>query len=131
MEHFRINTIEDFIELYPSLFSQKRLSEWRRLFSSNAVMAKVNKKDTTVILSIDEAMHEQEEYASENDSFEEKWGNIKKNIHGNIAIVLADYTLTTNHEIREGIDVVTLAYDEIHGWRIISLVYEQTKFKKI
>ena len=131
MKHFRINTIEDFIALYPSLFSQKRLSEWRRLFSSNAVMAKVNKKDTTVILSIDEAMHEQEEYASENDFLEEKWRNIKKNIHGNIAVVIADYTLTTNHEIREGVDVVTFAYDEIHGWKIISLVYEQTKFKKI
>ena len=50
----------------------------------------VNKKDTTVILSIDEAMHEQEEYASENHFLEEKWRNIKKNIHGNIAVVIVD-----------------------------------------
>jgi len=128
MRALRIDTIEKFIELYPLLFSQKRLLEWRELFSAKAIMVKVNKKEKTSFLTIDEAMPEQIEYAEENTVFEEIWTNAQTNYYGNIAVVKVDYTLTANNEIREGVDVATLSYDDIQGWKIISLIYEQTKF---
>lgn len=128
MQGLRIDTIEQFIELYPLLYSQKRLLEWRELFSAKAIMVKVNKKEKTSFLTIDEAMPEQIEYAEENTVFEEIWTNAQTSLYGNIAVVKANYTLTANNEIREGVDVATLSYDDIQGWKIISLIYEQTKF---
>jgi len=127
IQDLRIETVEQFIELYPLLFSQKRLLDWRKLFCANAVMVKVDTKDSAAIIAIDEAMPEQEEYAAENDFFEEKWDNIRSSIYGNIAVVTADYILMADNETREGVDVITLARDK-HGWKIVSLVYEQTKF---
>jgi putative heme iron utilization protein len=126
IQDIRVENIEQFIELYPQLFSQKRLKEWQQLFNSEAVLVKIDVQGSNVV-SIDEAMPEQEEYAAENDRFEEKWDNIRTNIYGNIAVVVADYILKVDNEIREGVDVVTLVHD-IFGWKIVSLVYEQTKF---
>jgi putative heme iron utilization protein len=126
IQDIRVENIEQFIELYPQLFSQKRLKDWQQLFNSEAVLVKIDVQGSTAV-SIDEAMPEQEEYAAENDRFEEKWDNIRTGIYGNIAVVVADYILKVDNEIREGVDVVTLVHD-IHGWKIVSLVYEQTKF---
>ena len=77
IQDIRVENIEQFIELYPQLFSQKRLKNWRQLFNSEAVLVKIDVQGSTVV-SIDEAMPEQEEYAAENDRFEEEWNNRRK-----------------------------------------------------
>ena len=56
--------------------------------------------------------------------FHEKWDKVRINKHGRIATVVANYTLTADKEVRQGMDVITLLMDG-DSWRIISLVYEQ------
>ena len=128
MQDLRIETIEQFIAVYPTLFSQKRLQDWRKLFNDSAIMVKVDYQGLTGVANIDAPIPEQEEYAAENDFFEEKWSNIQIHTHGNIAVVIADYVLKGDCEMRKGVDVVTLSHDS-QGWKIVSLVYEQTGYK--
>ena len=120
----RIKSLAEFCKLYPMLFSQKRMDEWRAMFDDRAVMARAEEGTNTWVIAIDEAMDEQRQYAEENTTFEEQWNNIRVNEYANIATVVADYTLTADKEVRRGIDVVTLLRDS-EGWRVVSLVYEQ------
>ena len=126
---FPVKTLSQFIEYYPKLFSQKNFTAWRKLFDDHATMTKVQSSKLASATIIDAAMPEQIEYGKENNTFIEKWDHIEFHKYGNIAIVKANYTLTVDTEIREGIDVVTLFKNE-EGWQIINLVYEETKFIK-
>ncbi len=110
--------------LYPALFSAKRLTEWQQLFDEDAVMIRVERGSATRIQKLLDALPEQHEYAAENSEFHEDWRNVEIRTIGNMAIVKADYTLTVDHEIRTGVDVLLLTNDGT-GWRIVSVAYEQ------
>ena len=71
-------------------------------------------------------MPEQREYARENRTLLETWEHVDIHRYGNIAVIKADYSLTADHEIRKGVDVLTLVNGD-NGWRIISIAYEQTE----
>jgi hypothetical protein len=71
-------------------------------------------------------MPEQREYARENHILLETWEHVDIHRYGNIAVIKADYSLTADHEIRKGVDVLTLVNGD-NGWRIISITYEQTE----
>lgn len=117
-------SLEDIAELYPLLYSQKRLDAWQNLFDENAIMVRVEYGKPTSCLSVIEGMPEQRQYAAENNIFAEKWNNVEIRKYGNIAVIKADYILTTDHEIRKGTDFLTLCYD-YRGWLITNLTYEQ------
>ncbi len=124
MSDFLLESVEQLATLYPILFSQKQLSQWRGMFDANAVVARAEHGTNTWVIHIDDAMPEQIEYAEENEHFIEEWSNIRIQEYGSIATLAASYILTTDHEIRKGTDVVTLIRDN-EGWRIVSLAYEQ------
>ena len=126
---FPIKTLSQFIKYYPKLFSQKDFPSWRKLFDDHATMIKIKSNKLDSFTSIDEAIHEQIEYGKENRTFIEEWKEIETHDYGNIAIVKANYKLTVDTEIREGIDVITLFQDQ-KGWHIVNLVYEETKYIK-
>lgn len=111
--------------LYPQLYSAKRLDEWQALFADAAMAVRSEPGAETTFLNIGDAMPEQREYAAENATFLEEWDNIELHQFGNIAVIKADYSLTVDHEIRKGVDVLTLV-NGVDGWRIVNLAYEQT-----
>ncbi len=119
--------LEDIVKLYPLYYSQKRLDEWQNLFDERAIMVRVEQGKPVSCLSIIEGMPEQREYAAENKIFIEEWQNVEIKQYGNIAVIKADYILTTDHEIRKGVDVLTLCLD-YGGWLISNLTYEQKEF---
>ena len=124
MSNFRLESVQQLATLYPTLFSRKQLTDWREMFDDSAVVARAEHGTNTWVITIDDAMPEQIEYAEENELFLEEWSDIQIHEYGSIATLAASYTLTTDHEIRKGTDVVTLIRDN-QGWRIVSLAYEQ------
>lgn len=125
MTSYRLDSVGQLRDLYPKLFSNKQFSQWRAMFDNHAVVARAEHgANTWVINIVDEAMPEQIEYAEENNYYLEEWSDIIIHAYGSIATLAAKYTLTTDHEIRKGTDLLTLIQDE-SGWRIISLAYEQ------
>ena len=119
-------TPELIASLYPRLYSEKRLDEWEALFDPHAIVVRTETGGATRCQSLHEAMPEQREYAADNETFLEEWRNVEIHRYGGIAIIRADYTLTTDAEIRDGVDVLTLA-DGADGWRIVTLCYEQAR----
>jgi hypothetical protein len=120
-------SLEDIEKKYPLLYSQKRLDEWQSLFDEKAIMVRVEAGKPVSCLSIIDGMPEQREYAAENTIFAEAWKHVEIRKYGNIAVIKADYTLTTDHEIRKGVDILTLCCDS-RGWLITNLTYEQKEF---
>ena len=119
--------LEDIITLYPQLYSQKRLDAWQGLFDDRAMIIRVVKGSPVSILNIREAMPEQWAYVSENKIINEVWDRIEIQKFGNIAVIKAAYSLTADHEVRNGTDVLTLVCQD-DGWRIVNLVYEQIQY---
>ena len=72
-------------------------------------------------------MPEQWAYVRENKIINEVWDRIEIRKFGNIAVIKAAYSLTADHEVRKGTDVLTLVCQD-DGWRIVNLVYEQIKY---
>ncbi len=122
-------TPEKIAIFYPLLYSQKRFDEWLSLFDERAMIVRVEYGQPVSCLSIIEAMPEQQTYAAENKIFCEKWHEVEIRKYGNVAILTANYILTTDHEIRKGVDVLTLCRDD-RGWLITTLTYEQKELKK-
>lgn len=120
-------SLQEIIEYYPLFYSEKRLDEWQGLFDERATIVRVEEGKPISSLNVVEAMPEQREYAEENRIFRETWDQVEIKQYGNIAVVKADYVLTTDHEIRKGIDILTLCFYE-KGWRITNLTYEQKEF---
>jgi hypothetical protein len=121
-------TLDDIATLYPKLYSEKRLDEWQALFDPRAIAVKMEAGAITHCQNIHDAMPEQREYAADNRLLLEEWDHVDVQRHGrDIAIIKANYSLTTEHEIRRGIDVLTLVRGA-DGWRIINLAYEQSEF---
>jgi hypothetical protein len=118
-------SIEEIVCLYPQLYTMKRLNEWRALFSDHATVVRAEPGQPVSCISIDEAMPEQLEYASENELFVEEWSDVVVHCYNGIAVVKANYRLTVDNEVREGVDVLTLII-EMGNWKIINLTYEQT-----
>ncbi|MDQ1340236.1 MAG: hypothetical protein QG567_1393 [Campylobacterota bacterium] len=123
MENY-IKDLDDIIENYPKYFSQKKFTQWRSLFDDNAKMIKVEGRRMVSFTSLYGAMPEQREYGKENKIFIEKWYGIEKHEYGNLATIKANYSLITDKEKREGVDVLTLHKGE-NGWKIVNLTYEQ------
>jgi hypothetical protein len=117
-------TLETVIQLYPRLYSEKRLDEWVELFDENATVARVESGGKAVCSSIREAMPEQREYAADNEIFGEAWEAVQVHRYGQLAIIKADYILTVDNEERRGVDVLTLVFGT-SGWKITHLAYEQ------
>lgn len=117
-------TLETIIQLYPRLYSEKRLDEWLELFDENATVARVESGGKAVCSSILEAMPEQREYAADHEIFEEVWESVEVHRYGQLAIIKADYILTVDSEERRGVDVLTLVFGA-KGWKITHLAYEQ------
>ncbi|HPV49664.1 MAG TPA: hypothetical protein PLB14_08150 [Smithellaceae bacterium] len=117
-------TPERIAYLYPKLFSEKRFDEWLELFDGRAILVKAEKGRPVSCMNIMDVMDEQREYAAENATFLETWHKLEIRIYGSVAILSADYVLTTDHEIRKGVDILTLCSDE-RGWLIYNLTYEQ------
>lgn len=120
-------SLQEIIEDYPLFYSEKRLDEWQGLFDERATIVRVEEGKPISSLNVVEAMPEQREYAEENRIFRETWDQVEIKQYGNIAVVKADYVLTTDHEIRKGIDILTLCFYE-KGWWITNLTYEQKEF---
>ena len=116
--------LEEIARSYPVLFSQKRFEEWLSLFDPRAMMVRVENGRPVSCRGIFDGMPEQREYAAENEIFSEEWHGVEIRQYGNIAVLKADYILTTDREIRKGLDLLTLCRDS-HGWLITNLTYEQ------
>lgn len=121
-----LDKLENITEIYPTLFSEKRLSEWRELFCDQAIISKTNPEKECFILQIDEIMPILIQDVENHETCHEEWENVSIEKYGNAAVVTANYTVTLGNEVRKGIDVVTLAHSSL-GWKIISLVYEETE----
>jgi hypothetical protein len=118
---------EQLAQCYPVLYSQKRLDDWEALFDSRAVVFRVESGRPVFGVGIHTFLSEQREYAADNQYFLETWDRVEIHRYGAVAIIKADYCLTTDHEIRKGIDVLTLLREN-GRWRIGQLIYEQTEF---
>jgi hypothetical protein len=119
-------TPKSIARLYPLLYSQKRFDEWMSLFDERAMMVRVEKGEPISCMRIIDGITEQIEYGAENKLFLEKWHHVKITQNGNIAVLKANYILTTDKEIRKGVDILTLCCNE-HGWLITNLTYEQNE----
>jgi putative heme iron utilization protein len=108
------------------LFNDNRFDEWAQLFTPRAILTRIERGKQTTTFTLAEALPEQTEYAEENDLFHEVWSNVEVCNYGNIAVIKADYCLNVDHEIREGVDVLTLI-NEGCGWKINTLSYEQLR----
>jgi len=117
-------TLEQISRLYPLLYSGKHLSEWSNLFDERATMVIVKDGAPLVCQTVIDGMPEQMEYAAENEIFVEEWHDVEIRQYGHIAVMKADYVLTADHEIRKGVDVLTLCHDE-RGWLITNLTFEE------
>ena len=124
-----VHDLEDVIELYPLLFTQKRLDEWLQLFDKRAVVVRIEAGQPVACQNIHDAMPEQREYAAENSLFEEKWEQVRIHQYGNLAVIRANYTLTVDSETRKGFDVLTLCRTN-EEWKIIHLAYEQQEYSR-
>lgn len=120
-------SLEEIARLYPLLYTQKNFEEWLNLFDKRATIVRVEQGKPVACLNVLDALPEQQEYAAENEYFMEEWDRVAIMPYGNIAVIKADYILTTDNEIRKGIDVLSLCRDS-RGWFIASLAYEQTEF---
>jgi hypothetical protein len=120
-------SLEEIAKFYPLLYSQKRLDEWLSLFDKRAMIVRVEYGQPVSCLNIIEGMPEQRTYAAENEFFFEEWHDVEIREYGNIAMLVANYILTTDHEIRKGVDMLTLCRDD-RGWLITNLTYEQKEF---
>ena len=124
-QHADTHSPERIAELYPALFSAREFRRWQALFDRRATLARIESGVPVEIQSLADAMPEQVAYAGENHDFVETWHNVRIQRQGQLAVVIADYSLTVDHEIRTGTDLLTLACDG-GRWRILHLAYEQT-----
>ena len=122
-------SIEDIITSYPKFYSEKRLDLWRCLFSDQATVVRTESGRPAVSFGIEQMMQAQSRFVSDSERIEEKWDRVEVHRFGTIALVKANYRLVTDHEVREGIDVLTLIR-QLHGWKICCLAYEQTGFSR-
>ncbi|MDP2131984.1 MAG: nuclear transport factor 2 family protein [Sulfuritalea sp.] len=120
-----VDTPEALAAMYPRLFAKGRLAAWRSLFDDRATLVRTEADQDYRIMEIDAAMPEQNDYADENANIEETWENVAIHRHDRIAVVSADYRVTTDHEVRTGTDVALLARNSDGRWRIVSLAYQQ------
>jgi len=60
----------------------------------------------------DDALPEHRACAPEDTIFLEEWSGVNEHVCGSIVVMKADYRLETNGEIREGVDLLTLAVAE-------------------
>lgn len=120
-------SLEEIVRLYPLLYSQKRFDEWSNLFDERAMVIRIEKGEPIACVGIHNALPEHKEYACRNELFIEMWNHVEIKRYSNIALIKADYHLATDHEVRKGVDLLTLTC-EGDSWHIISLVYEQTEF---
>lgn len=111
--------------MYPRLFAKGRLASWRHLFDDRATLVRTEADQDYRIMEIDAAMPEQIDYVDENPGIEETWENITIDRHDRIAVISADYRVTTDREVRTGKDVALLARNSDGRWRIVSLAYQQ------
>lgn len=121
-----LDKLENITEVYPTLFSEKRLSEWRALFCDQAIISKTDAEKECVIWQIDEIMPILIQDVENHETCHEEWENVSIKKYGNAAVVTANYTVTLGNEVRKGTDVVMLAHNRL-GWKIISLVYEEAE----
>ena len=117
-------SLEQISRLYPLLYSGKQLSEWSHLFDERATIVIVKDGHPLACRTLIDGMREQMEYAAENEIFVEEWHDVEIRQYGRVAVMKADYVLTVDHEIRKGVDVLTLCHDE-RGWLITNLTFEQ------
>ena len=120
-------SLEDIVRLYPLLYSQKRFDEWCDLFDERAIVVRIEKGEPVACVGIRKALPEHKEYARRNELFIEMWNHVEIKRYSNIALIKADYRLAADHEVRKGVDLLTLTR-EGDSWHIVSLVYEQTEF---
>lgn len=127
-----LESLRTIADLYPVHYSKKLFSEWRNLFHDEAIVIRLERGRQPRIQSIDAAMPEQIEYGHENQLFIETWHDIDIKIRENTAIIIADYMLEVDLEIRKGVDILTLAKvnsksgpKDCEVWKIVTLTYEE------
>lgn len=118
--------LEDIPGLYTGLYSARQFDAWRRLFADTAQVIRIDRDGRQVAMPIDRALDIYRRHAQGCREFREEWHAVDVRREGLLAFIRADYRLTTEREIREGRDLLTLACDA-GAWKIVCLAYEQTR----
>lgn len=120
------NTIDEIVEAYPRLYSGRQFESWRKLFRKEAILGRGGIDGNAWIVGIEQAAKSQKEFAAGRLVFCEEWDNVEISRYGNIAVVVARYTLAADEDIRTGTDALLLMRGP-EGWRIAALVYDENK----
>lgn len=118
--------LESIPGLYTGLYSARQFDAWRRLFADSAQVVRIDQSGRRDAMPIDRALDRYRRHAQGCREFREEWHAVDIRREGRLAFIRADYRLTTEREIREGRDLLTLAC-EAGAWKIVCLAYEQTR----
>jgi acyl-CoA synthetase (AMP-forming)/AMP-acid ligase II len=121
-----LTRIEDLPALYTELYCARAFAEWRRLFADKAVVIRLDAQGKPLAMGIDEATRRFARFAASSNVLEEEWSEIDIRTTGNLATIRAHYRLTSDRDVREGTDLLTVMR-EGREWRIVCLAYEQTR----
>lgn len=121
-----LTRIEDLPALYAKLYCARAFAEWRLLFADKAVVIRLDVQGKPLTMGIDEATLRFGRFAAASNTLEEEWSEVDIQTEGNLATIRAHYRLTSDRDIREGTDLLTVMR-EGREWRIVCLAYEQTR----
>lgn len=114
-------------ERYTRYYSQRRFLEWRRLFADWAIVVRVDHLGRQSAMSIDQAVQAFSRHAEACRTLLETWSDVEISEAGQLAHIRAHYSLLSDGELREGVDLLTLVRLG-RTWKIVCLAYEQTGF---
>ncbi len=120
-----LTRIENLPALYTGLYSARAFDQWRRLFGDSAMVIRLDGRGKPVVMGIDHAAQRFARFAANCGVLHEAWDEVDIRTEGRLAIIRARYRLTSDLEIREGTDLLTVVR-EGDDWKIACLAYEQT-----
>ncbi len=120
--------LEDLPTLYTQFYTARAFDQWRGLFCDHALVVRLDARGKPLTLGIDEATRRFTQFANRSTVLDEAWEDVTIRVDGasNLATIRARYRLTTDQDIREGTDLLTVIRSD-GRWCITCLAYEQTQ----
>jgi hypothetical protein len=117
-------TVDEIVQNYPKLFSERRFSEWRALFHPDAIAARTGTDGQKWVVPIHKVVQTSRKSAKTTKKFHEEFKNVKMDICGNLGVIQADYQFESDQVVTKGKDFLLLM-KAAEGWQIVALAYDE------
>ncbi|MDP8218737.1 MAG: nuclear transport factor 2 family protein [Candidatus Theseobacter exili] len=114
--------IRNILKLYCKYYSNEDAQSYKSLFTARAQIATIFPNGKLFVLSLDDFIYTQEHYFDEADVSMETFENIRVDLTGNVARVVADYSLVDQDGTSTGKDYFTLIKED-NSWKILFLLF--------